>query len=441
MTSERTRALREEFTLGSGAGCDVVLADNGVEPLHVRLRIDREGRISARDCDTPAGTQLLRDGRWLRLPTLADASRWQESEYASYAGDPTQKHAVVGLADTLRTGGVEKTVIEIVTELARSHAHLEQLVAPDTFDGRCFGCLERHRRVFEPCGHCGCAPGRVLESPHDLPPGSKLGPHVIGRAFSHGETVTFYVGWDSRLQQRVCVMECLPRADAARAEGSLELRPRAGADEAFERARRGFEVQARTLRLHADVPHVAVPTELLLANGTAYAIYSCSDVVPLVRHLGGAERLRLPWARPWIGDLVLALVAIHERGLLHGAVDPAHVLVGPNRARLILGESVRATGAAGAAGPQPDAARHAAGDVRGLAATLLYAIAAETPPAIGPGAPKGSAEAAIERCASLSWSEKEAFRRALAPGESAGYRTARQFAEALFDPPRATELG
>jgi hypothetical protein len=445
---------REEFTIGSGAEADLVLADASVSARHARLTVDHGGRVRIRDCDTAAGTYVLRNGDWRRLPTLAESEAAQHSEWAAYTGDVTEAHATVSLTETLRLGRVERSVADVITEIARRHPHLDELLPEhDAMRGRCPGCLDRRAFGQERCPRCGWASGRVPASAEDLLPGSSLDDgRLVGGAFARSETSTFYLGWDVRLDQRMCVLEFFPRREAGRDDGGAVLRPAAGAEEAFASAQARFESQLRGLLAQADVPDVCCPSALFRANATSYAIYPCQGALPLSIHsLIGDESLRLPWAEAWIRPLLFALRALHDRSVLHLGVHPTSVLLTPNGSRLVLGESVRAAGekvpVPSDGAPPPQAAfaapeqTSAAGllgpwtDVYGAAATLFFAFTAAPPPEAD------RLEETLKTSDSLSWSEKHVFRKALAPRPEERLRSMAELEEWLFHPPRGPIIG
>lgn len=77
--------------VGRASDCDLVLADESVAPRHARVEITAEGYIAVRDEESPAGTHLKRNGRWVRV-----------------------RRIVVGAGDRIRFGAEEVTVEELL---------------------------------------------------------------------------------------------------------------------------------------------------------------------------------------------------------------------------------------------------------------------------------------------------------------------------------------
>lgn len=74
----------EALTIGSDAGCGLVLADPTVSPRHANLDIDVEGRLVLTDAGSPQGTFIGRGGAWVRarriLLCAGDRVRFGEAE-------------------------------------------------------------------------------------------------------------------------------------------------------------------------------------------------------------------------------------------------------------------------------------------------------------------------------------------------------------------------
>ena len=169
----------------------------------------------------------------------------------------------------------------------------------------------------------------------ELEPGERLGPTADGgfrysviRTLGSGGFGITYLAHDVRLDGEVVVKELACHSTSFRDTASGNVRPIRGQREAHEKLVKNFLREARLLnRLRS--PHIVRVTDVWEERGSAYY---AMDKVEFDRHLGEALSEGVTtrsWADAELHALQLldALEAVHDAGLVHGDVKPANVLV------------------------------------------------------------------------------------------------------------------
>jgi hypothetical protein len=148
----------------------------------------------------------------------------------------------------------------------------------------------------------------------------------------------------------------------------------------------GARGEARSRRLTAlsgiEHPHLARVLEVAAVPG-GWAVVSERVSGPTLAAVRAAGRpLDVAEARWLLAALAPALARLHERGVVHGDVSPANVVLSPERGPVLVDLLADPAGEAGTAGfvPPERLAGRAAGptaDVWALTATARWAVAAE----------------------------------------------------------------
>jgi len=206
-----------------------------------------------------------------------------------------------------------------------------------------------------------------------------------------------YLAIDHASEAAVTLKEYMP-ARLARREGSA-VRPKTAADRAeFALGLEAFVAEAKVLsRTHH--PALARVTNVIEVNDTAYQVMphqAGTRLLQVRQEMGGAPDE--PALRGLLDDLLGALGALHNDGMLHGAVSPSNImlladdrplLLGPELARAKIAsdlvESLMAAVEPSFAAPEQRApsATQPIGpwtDLYGLAETMRFCISGELPP-------------------------------------------------------------
>ena len=169
----------------------------------------------------------------------------------------------------------------------------------------------------------------------ELQPGERLGPTVDGlyryevrNVLGAGGFGITYLGRDARLDGDVVIKELACASVSYRDTQSGVMRPSVGQGELHDKLVARFVREAQLLnRLRS--PHIVRVTDVWEERGTAYY---AMDRVDAVRHLGepGADGVTTSsWRQveTHARQLLAALQAVHDAGLVPGDVKPANVLV------------------------------------------------------------------------------------------------------------------
>lgn len=168
-----------------------------------------------------------------------------------------------------------------------------------------------------------------------LPPGTSLDGLEIVQCIGVSATGFVYSAHDRQRARALAVREYMPMGLSQRVR--RDVRPRVGAQPAFEAGRRRFCADAQRVQRTAH-PSLVQIERVLHAGETAYVVmparagrglYDSLGVVPPTLHTRRIES----WLRG-IGDAVAALH--REANLPHGAIKPSRLFVN-DEGRLVLG--------------------------------------------------------------------------------------------------------
>jgi serine/threonine protein kinase len=259
----------------------------------------------------------------------------------------------------------------------------------------CPGCLSA-LSFHSPCSNCGWnATDQVQQHlPHNH---ILLGRYYIGRVLGQGGFGITYFARDLRLDRLVAVKEYFPQEQCTRLTNRVTVRPRTGEKgQAFEHGKVGFLKEAQALAKLEGHPNIVSITDFAEANGTAYLVMAYVEGTSLKEHIakkGG--RIPHQEAINLIAQVLSALSAIHNHGLLHRDISPGNIMIGPQddvelidfgAARYAVVEESKSLSLILNPGYAPEEQYRTRGkqgpwtDIYAVAATLYHCIAGEAPP-------------------------------------------------------------
>lgn len=178
----------------------------------------------------------------------------------------------------------------------------------------------------------------------ELSPGDTLGPSADGscryeilQVLGAGGFGITYLARDRRLQGEVVLKELACSDIAFRDSATGEVRPARGQTEHHRKMVDRFVREARLLNRLRN-PHIVRVTDVWQERGTAY--YSM-DLVDAPSHLGAANAdgvTTQSWSNvtTHVTQLLSALEAVHDAGMVHGDVKPANVLLDSRRGVVLI---------------------------------------------------------------------------------------------------------
>ena len=198
-----------------------------------------------------------------------------------------------------------------------SHDHLENICTG------CFACEANDGGMCPRCGFCASSE----RNPKHLAQRSVLaGKYLSGKLLSENASTLMYLALEIATGNLVWMEEYFP-ADLARRTDGLTVSA-ALQDASFACGRDLFFSSARQAVSMTPKNELAQVMDCFLENGTAYAVLKPVQATPLKDALPMQKRAAESLAAM---DAVFCSVAIaHERGLAHGHIDPASLLLLPD---------------------------------------------------------------------------------------------------------------
>jgi|GEM_PF-1052169 len=183
------------------------------------------------------------------------------------------------------------------------------------------------------CPFCGFVESDYAPTPHHLLPRTVLhGRYVIGSVIGEGGFGITYHGWDMNVERIVAIKEYFPIGFATRnnATGASITGVGDTDDSTFQRGRKAFIHEARTLARFFSHPGVVSVIEYFEENDTAYIAMEYIEGMSMERYAvenGGKlsvqrtlDLMRLP---------IDSLVAVHAGKLLHRDISPDNLIIDP----------------------------------------------------------------------------------------------------------------
>ncbi|MDO5346511.1 MAG: PASTA domain-containing protein, partial [Lachnospiraceae bacterium] len=193
----------------------------------------------------------------------------------------------------------------------------------------CMGCMEPLEDEKDVCPHCGYKVGTApLEACH-ITPGTVLEDrYIIGRVLGFGGFGVTYLGFDTKLNKKIAVKEYLPGEFSTRMPNQVRLTIYTGdKEEQFMIGREKFIDEARRLAKFQNVPEVVHVFDCFEANQTAYIVMEYLEGETLKTRLEKNGAMSVEQALPILFDVLHALEAVHEEGILHRDVSLDNIFI------------------------------------------------------------------------------------------------------------------
>jgi serine/threonine protein kinase len=192
-----------------------------------------------------------------------------------------------------------------------------------------------------------------------FPKGKILGRYRVEQILGQGETGIVYCGFDTVLERTVAIKCFRPR----RADGSPEAEVSA-ADETSQ-----INLLFKEARLIGQLthPHIAAIYDMGCFAGVPYFVMEFIEGQTLKARLASQERFSQDQMLNFMVMLARALHYVHQRGILHGDVKPANILITPQGTPKIMD-----FGVARRSPPGKPATWSLAGEGTSLGHALLY---------------------------------------------------------------------
>ena len=194
---------------------------------------------------------------------------------------------------------------------------------------RCLGCMENFNSDLRVCPHCGYVIGTKAEEAIHIVPGTVIKErYTIGKVLGYGGFGVTYIGWDSRLEQKVAIKEYLPSEFSTRMPGQSRITVFGGAKaEQFGDGLRKFVDEAKRLANFKNEYGIVKIFDSFLENDTAYIVMEYLDGETLTEFLDKVGVLQEEEAVQMLMPIMNSLQTVHEIGLLHRDIAPDNIFL------------------------------------------------------------------------------------------------------------------
>ena len=194
---------------------------------------------------------------------------------------------------------------------------------------RCPRCMAKNTPDTAVCTHCGTEMG-AQNAPHQLPVGAVLsGRYRVGCCIGEGGFGITYAGWDETLDIKVAVKEYYPAGSVNRYNTQSLAVEATGAESGvfFERGKKRFLDEARTLAKFAYSPSIVGVRDCFFENNTAYIVMEFLEGESLSQYLRAHGPMPFAQALALLDPVMAALEGIHEKGLIHRDISPSNLML------------------------------------------------------------------------------------------------------------------
>ncbi len=153
--------------------------------------------------------------------------------------------------------------------------------------------------------------------------------YVIGNVVVHESDAVVYRAYDTQLDAVVNVREFLPKGIANRLEGNVEVHIRERYRQNYEKYKASF-INLWTTIIKMRSLSAVIPTfDVFELNGTAYAVSEYMETITLREFLLRSPDGNILWdqARLMFMPVLTTLEALHNNGIIHGAICPDHLVL------------------------------------------------------------------------------------------------------------------
>lgn len=200
---------------------------------------------------------------------------------------------------------------------------------------KCMSCMQDISQM--PCPHCGFDLRSYQDPMYALPLGRILdGRYLLGVVFAQERTGFHYTALDLSLEKVVGIFELFPADMVSRNDsGQVEAKEGEGNRDAFAGLQRQFEASVRNaFRLSAVAACVHVQ-DLFASNGTLYCVMERVFGETLEERINRTGPMAWEQLAPLLTQAIYAASGFHMAGLIHGNLDPEHLLITGDEVRLL----------------------------------------------------------------------------------------------------------
>lgn len=205
-------------------------------------------------------------------------------------------------------------------------------------DKLCPGCMQHLKDSNTTCPHCGY-PEKRLTVKDSLPIFSILaGKYLLGAPHGKGGFGITYIAMHLPDEKIVAIKEFFPANLAVRDTDNETVVPADDTKAVYYRTgMKSFSEEGRILYLLSDIEHVVHVAEQIQANNTTYLVMEYVPGISLKKYMKQQQKLfseqeTLTLMQP----ILLALQAMHQKGILHRDISPENLMLSPNNTLTLI---------------------------------------------------------------------------------------------------------
>lgn len=215
-----------------------------------------------------------------------------------------------------------------IERILKSNIYIVGVTVVKNTDNLCMNCFEELTggSVCEQCGYDNDSEADIIY----LRPRTVLGGrYVVGKLIAHESDAAVYMGYDTELDGVVTIREFLPKGIAVRLEGNTEVHIRERYRAGFERLKLSFLNLWTTIIKIKNLSAVIPTYDVFELNSTAYAVSEYMETISLREFLLRNPDGNIEWekARIMFMPVLTTLEALHNNGIIHGAICPDNLLL------------------------------------------------------------------------------------------------------------------
>lgn len=205
-------------------------------------------------------------------------------------------------------------------------------------DKLCPGCMQHLKDSNTTCPHCGY-PEKRLTVKDSLPIFSILaGKYLLGAPLGKGGFGITHIAMHLPDEKIVAIKEFFPANLAVRDTDNETVVPADDTKAVYYRTgMKSFSEEGRILYLLSDIEHVVHVAEQIQANNTTYLVMEYVPGISLKKYMKQQQKLfseqeTLTLMQP----ILLALQAMHQKGILHRDISPENLMLSPNNTLTLI---------------------------------------------------------------------------------------------------------
>ncbi len=203
----------------------------------------------------------------------------------------------------------------------------------DDLELLCMGCMKKKPNKGT-CPHCFFNLDSYQAPPHHLQPRTILnGKYMVGKALGEGGFGITYIGWNLNLEIPLAIKEYFPSGFVTRDVGRADNVSVLSGNKAqfYEKGREKFLDEARILGKFDDMEGIVSVKDFFKENGTAYIVMEYldgEDFGSFLKRNGG--KLPVESVFEMMRPVMKALIAVHNKGLIHRDISPDNIRITTN---------------------------------------------------------------------------------------------------------------